>query len=119
MALTDFIRRACVQTAVYWGTPVADGYGGTTFAAPVEIYCRWTENREIIQNSLGEQEISNAQVIVLQDVDEQGYLYLGELDDLSSNPSDPKAEDDTFEIKKFDKIPELRSTTNFLRKAYL
>jgi len=39
------------QTAVYWGSPVNDGYGGKTFAAPVEVQCRWMIKQEKIGRS--------------------------------------------------------------------
>jgi len=119
MSIADTLIRACVQTAVYWGSPVADGYGGFTFASPVEIACRWEEKTGTFINRKGEQIFSKAYVFTLQDVVERGYLYLGELTDLDSNPDDPKEVDDALEIKRFDKSPALGSTTVFTRKAYL
>jgi len=120
--IDNFLKRICLQTAVYWGTPADDGYGGKTFADPVEIACRWEERIEKITrvgDRLGEEVVSKARVFLTQDVDELGYLYLGELDDLSSNPDDPKEEDGAREILRFDKTPAHRSTTEFVRKAYL
>ena len=123
MGMEGFISRLCVQTAVYWGSPTNDGYGGKTFADPVEISCRW-EN--IIQNidrvgaRLGEEVVSEAQVYVTEDVEEMGYLYLGDLDDLDSDEeADPKTIEKAYPIRKFEKIPAIRSTNEFLRKAYL
>ena len=40
-------KRFCVETAVYWGNPQNDGYGGFTFDTPVEIKCRWEEKSEV------------------------------------------------------------------------
>lgn len=127
MGISSFITNTCVQTAVYWGSPVEDGYGGKTFADPIELTppngVRW-ENRtdlgEKVLNRLGEIINCNAVVFVLQDLEEQGWLYLGTLDDLdSAEEADPMTIDDAFEIKRFDKIPAMRSTTEFLRKVYL
>lgn len=119
MDIIDMITANCNQTAVYWGSPTADGYGGFTFDDAVEISCRWEDKIGVFTNNRGEQVFSKAEVYVLQDLDENGYLYLGELDDLSSNPDDPMAEDNTYIIKRFDKSPRLGSTTEFIRKAYL
>ena len=113
------LTNVCQQTAVYWGTPVKDGYGAYTFATAVEILCRWEDKTGTFINNKGEQVFSKAEVYTLQDVDENGYLYLGDLDDLASNPDDPMVEDNTFIIKRFDKSPALGSTTVFVRKAYL
>jgi len=125
MGIENIIQRICVQTAVYWGAPEDDGYGGKDFDSiyPIEIACRWEEKTELISRigaRLGEELISNAQVSVTQDVDEQGYLYLGTLDNLDSDQeANPETIDDAYSIKKFEKIPSLGSTNEFVRKAYL
>jgi len=120
MGIEALIARMCTQTAVYWGTPVADGYGGKDFADPVEISCRWENTTEKIMNSNGEEVVSRAQVFTTQDVDELGYLFLGDLDDLNSaEEADPMSADGAYEIKRFDKTPAMRSTTEFSRVAYL
>ena len=114
-----FLKRACTQTAVYWGTPAPDGYGGFTFADPVEIACRWQDKIETIKNDKGEEVISNATVFVLQDVSQNGYLFLGELTDLSSaEEADPRGIDNAKMILKFDKSPALKGDT-YVRKVYL
>ena len=123
MGMESFIARLCVQTAVYWGNPTGDGYGGKTFDDPVEISCRWediVENINRVGARLGEEIVSMAQVYVTTDVEEQGYLFLGTLDDLDSGEeADPTTIVKAYMINRFDKIPVLRSTTEFLRKAYL
>ena len=123
MGIEGFISRLCTQTAVYWGTPAEDGYGGKTFADPVEIDCRWEDAVEKITRvgaSLGEEVISKAKVYVIEDVEELGYLYLGTLDDLDSDEeADPTTIKKAYMIVRFDKVPAMRSTSEFLRKAYL
>ena len=124
MGIEALIVRMCTQTAVYWGAPVADGYGGKTFDDPVEIDCRWENQVEKISwqgaSKLGEEIVSRAQVFTTQDVDELGWLFLGDLDDLSSaEEADPMSVDGAYEIKRFDKTPAMRSTTEFSRVAYL
>ena len=127
MGIENFMERVCVQTAVYWAAPVADGYGGLTHNDPIEISCRWQENTEVISmlggGRKGEELISNAQVFVTQDLVEEGYLFLGDLDDLadlsSSADDDPEGIDGAYKIIKFEKTPAVRGTDQFLRKAYL
>ena len=84
MGIADFLERLCDQTAVYWGSPQDDGRGGFTFADPIEIQCRWQQNTEVIamagEDRKSREIVSKAQVWILQDVDEEGYLYLGTLD---------------------------------------
>jgi hypothetical protein len=107
------------QKAVYWGSPIQGAFGGKTFADPVEIDCRWRDRREIFQLANGEQVVSRAVILVDRDVDEQGMLYLGELDDLeSSQQANPMTISRAYPIRRFDKIPD-RTASNFLRKAYL
>jgi len=122
MGIEDFMKRTCNQTAVYWGDPVDDGYGGETFGSryPVEIDCRWEDVKEVIQDAQGNEIVSRSRIYVLEDVDEEGYLYLGTLDDLDSDElENPKKLNGAFKIKRFDKIPSIRGSNEFVRKAYI
>ena len=131
MGIETFITRICKQTAVYWASPVADGYGGYTFSDPEEIYCRWVEEQQMFQSDDGSQLVSKAIVHVLEDVDMNGVLYLGTLSDLEDlyNASEGDSSSEWYDpyqidtglciIKKFTKTPALRSTSDFVRKAYL
>lgn len=110
----------CTQTAVYWGSPSINGYNEKSFAAAVEIPCRWEDKKELFTTNNGDQLESRAVIYVTQDVDEEGMLYLGTLDDLDSTEiDDPVSLDTAYVIKRFDKTPALRSTTEFIRKVYL
>ena len=120
MGIEGYISRLCVQTAVYWGSPAEDGYGGKTFADPVEISCRWENTLEVIRDAFGNEIVCRSGIYVTQDVEEQGYMYLGTLDDLDSDEeADPTTVDGAYEIRRFDKTPSLRATNDFLRKVYL
>lgn len=124
MSIISNITKNCTQTAVYWASPTPDGKGGMTYADPVEISCRWEDRVEVVamagEDRKGIEEVSKAVVYVLQDVAEQGMLYLGTLDDLDSDEEDaPETIDGAYRIKRFDKIPRLGSTTEFMRKAYI
>jgi len=120
MSIAGVIARNCPQTAVYWGTPVNDGTGGKTFADPVEIACRWEETIQVMLDTKGVETTSRAVVFVTQDVDEEGILYLGTLDDLDSDEeADPMTITGAYSIKRFTKTPSLGSTTDFRRAAFV
>lgn len=120
MSIESFIRTVCVQTAVYWSAPVADGYGGYTFASPTEISCRWDGKKEIFIDAQGREAVSKAKILVTQDLDEEGYLYLGELDDLSTaQKANPKLVEGACLIRAFEKTPMIKSTTVFVRTVYV
>ena len=117
MGIMDTITNVCKQTAVYWGAPIDDGYGGYSYDSPVEIACRWENKIQSVQAFDGEIVISPIQVYVLQDVELKGLLYLGSLDDLDSDLSPTSVE--AYSIKMFQKIPLLGSSSEFLRKVFL
>lgn len=117
MGINDFLKRTCTQTAVYWANPVADGYGDRTYDDAVEIKCRWQNKNSVIKSANGEEIVVTAEVFVTQDLDEQGMLWLGDLDDLDSDPQ-PVASGASL-IVKVDKSPSLGSTSDFIRKVYL
>ena len=119
MSITSFIKKVCVQTAVYWGNPQNDGYGGTTFDYPVEIKCRWEDKERIQYSNMGKELHQKGEALITQDVDIQGWLYLGTLDDFDSSvdETDPLHVDGAYQIIAIDKIPLIKSTTEFVRKV--
>lgn len=120
MGLESFVRSVCVQTAVYWGSPVDDGFGGKVYAPPVEVRCRWAIETKIIKTADGKEEISDSGILVTQDFDKQGLLYLGTLASLTPlQKNNPLTISEIKEIKAFDKIPLFKSTNKFVRKVYL
>jgi len=118
--LIKFVESVCVQTAVYWGAPVPDGYGGYVYADPIEISCRWGGKTQLVIGNNGEQVVSKAEVLVTQDLDENGYLYLGTLDDLDSDEAEnPEKIKGAAKIIQFSRNPLFRSTSEFVMVAYL
>ena len=107
----------CTQTAVYWANPVTDGFGGHEFDPPVEIACRWENKTGQYLTRKGEARFSRAEVYVIQDLSEGGYLHLGELKDLKDNPL-PTDVSDSHMVQRFDKSKALVGE-GFIRKAYL
>ena len=125
MGIERVIQKFCVQTAVYWGSPQEDGMGGFTFADPVELSpptngVRWEEKTQLVVTAKGAEETSDAEIMVCSDLDVDGYLYLGELDDLSTaEKADPMIVDGARQIISKSKTPMVFSTTEFVRKVYL
>lgn len=124
MSILKFIKKVCVQTAVYWAAPVPDGYGGYTFDVPVEISCRWEEKYRLFRGTNGNELETKAEVMITEDVVLQGWLYLGSLSDLQSfEESDgtinPIGIPGAYEIVAFDKSPLFRSTDKFVRTVFL
>lgn len=128
MGLTALLTRTCKQVCVYWGNPTNDGEGGKTFDDPVELYCRWEELSQVVTDNKGAEITSRAVVYLLQDVDEEGMLYLGTLEDLyddyatdssAGEVENPIGIEGAYVIKRFEKLPVLGSTTEFSRRVYL
>lgn len=120
MSIESFIKRVCVQPAVYWGNPVVDGYGGTTFDDPREIKCRWDWMDRIRETNNGKQFHQKGQALVTEDLSLEGWLYLGSLNDLDLDSNDyinPMSVQGAFQIIGFNKTSLVRSTTKFVREV--
>lgn len=90
MAVESFIKRKAKQTAVYWAASGKNVQAKKTYTTGVEIKCVWIQDRELMVKDEGKETVSKATVYVNQDLTEQGMLYLGTLDDLTSaQKSDP------------------------------
>ena len=129
MGIEALIAGRCTQVCVYWGSPNEMGDGEKVFASPIELLCRWESITQAVSDAKGNSINSRALVFLTQDVEEEGMLFLGTLEDLeilyddSSGDSsgvwyDPMNIDKAYIIKRFQKTPNLEGT-EFLRKAYL
>ena len=120
MGIDKFIKKVCVQDAVYWGNPVSNGTGGMTFDAPVDIKCRWTDKQRIILSANGVQVLVKGEVMITADLDLQGWLKLGRLSDFDStvDETNPMKVAGAYEIIAVDKIPMIKSTTVFVRTVF-
>ena len=124
MGIERFIQKVCVQTAVYWGNPKDDGYGGFTFDDPVNISCRWEDKTQIVSTMDGQETSSDSEVLVTQDLDYNGYLYLGTLEELLEDYTEeelanPMNVPTAKAIISKSKIPMIKSTKEFVRIVYL
>lgn len=122
MGITKLIKKVCRQKAVYWGNPVNDGYGGYTFDTAIELDVRWEDAIRNLNHPVGEEVYSKATVIVQQDVDLHGFLFLGTLTDLNAMSgitlTNPRTIETAYEIIAFDKVPDIRAK-EYVRTVYL
>jgi hypothetical protein len=118
MSISSVLYRLCNQTALYWGNPQDNGYGGRVYDYPIEIKCRW-QNVDLTVATATEGAIHSQSIIyVLQDLDEEGYLMLGTLNDIDSDQAlNPIILPNVEKIRRFDKSPDMNAGA-FVRKAY-
>ena len=120
----SIISRMRKQTAVYWalastesGGVAYDDFGQPQLTDPVEIKCRWDDTSEEFIDPKGTKQVSRSKVYTDRDVVVGEVLMLGVLTDVDGSIS-VKENDNAWEIKRFDKTPNLKAT-EFLRTAYL
>lgn len=106
---------------MYWGSPNATEDGSLSLATPVEINCMWHDTSEVFKDKNGKEKVSRAKVFVTQDIDDEGILYHGRLDDLTAaQKSNPLILNTAFEIAAINKVPQLSLNTNvYARKIML
>lgn len=111
-------RKILKQDAVYWAPGVLGDNGELTFAAPVQIKVRWTDDALVFINAMGREETSSAVVYVDRDLELEGALRLGTLSDIDLNAAPIYDNDGVWRIKQRKKIPDRRAR-RFLRKVFL
>lgn len=120
MSFQNFLTKNYKQTAVYWGNPQDDGYGGKTYDDAVEINCRWEDKQQLMADDNGEQLLSRSIVFTNIELDYNGLFYNGSINDLDSDEiENPRTIENICIIRRVEKTPYLGSTTVFLRKAFL
>mgnify|MGYP000855576760 CR=1 FL=1 len=110
----SIIARMLKQAAIYWGPPQDNGEGGFLWPEPVEIRCRWEKGTTKRPDERSNEEVEESTVYVDQDVEVNGYLFLGGLSEVSGQ--DPDQIQDAKRITDFHSIPNFRAT-EFLRRA--
>ena len=118
----NYLKKNLNQPIVYWGNPTPTG-AGYSYDEAVELNGRWEDRQEIFIDADGREQTSQTIVYIDQDVDVNGYLYLGELEDLGDSSSamdwgDPQAVSNSYMIRAFKKTPNLKAT-GWLRKVWL
>lgn len=93
------------QDITYWApSGSANDFNELPFADPVVVKGRWTDQETVVRHPNGDETIFRNLVYLLQDVEEKGYLGLGD----QSGTADPK-QADAFEIHSFYATPDLRN----------
>jgi hypothetical protein len=105
------------QKCILWATTGRDEYNRPTWTTPVEISCRWEDKIVEFLAPDGSRQLSNAIVYVDRDIELGSVLKLGALTSgiVEATPFD---NDDVFEVRSFDKLPNLKAT-EFLRTVLL
>lgn len=128
MSIINVIQSKCTQSAVYWGSPVNNGRGGYTFSIVEEIQVRWKDvlldlSRERVDvGKDGKEFAPNCVVYSVQlptgGWDVNGFLYLGDLSSLDSDPI-PYDIEKAYEIKKIKTLQRLNNISEKLYVIYL
>jgi len=115
----SIITTALTQNAVLWMYTGRSGFGKDTFAAAVQIECRWDDTQELFLDAEGEERLSNAIIQVDRDIILGSYLLLGALSS-ANNVSDPRTLATAYAVRQFKKNPfPVSSVKEFLRRAIL
>jgi hypothetical protein len=131
MGIISHISGLLADTVVYWGSPVNDGRGKYTFAAPEELKVRWEDEienfakdtRSRIQIGKDGREYRPNAIIYTVNVPStgwnlDGYIYLGTLDSINSE-TDPYSVNNAHEIKQINTISEVRNKDSKLYVIYI
>lgn len=120
MSIISFIDKVCVQTAVYWAPGTLTGYGDTRSWTCTEVKVRWDDETEVITNRYGKQVVSNAQILINDDLNTEGIIFLGTKASLSAQQqSNPLLVDKAFPIQKISKNPLFKSATKFVYTVFV
>jgi len=117
---TAVYNKMLTQTAIYWAPAGKDNYGMQTYSDPVEIPCRWQWKQELFVDDRGKEQISHAIVYINQDLELNGEIMLGDLDDLSSSQEEAPHDSgvDAYTIRSFAKSPDIEGRV-YVRKVWL
>jgi hypothetical protein len=112
----SFKDRRKKQKCCHWARTGTDEYGKPTFAAPVELDCRWSGRSEKYTTATGEELVSRA-VAFVDGVAVGDVLMLGTLDS-GVDENNSLENDGAWEVKAYASTPNLRNTVTYY-KAYL
>ena len=112
------MHRYCKQKAVHWPKTGTDGYGTDTYDTPTEYLVNWQDKVQSVIGQSGNEVLSRAVVFCNSDFSVDDYLYLGDLDDLSSSTVGPEDVSVSRKIIAKDKVPD-RLGNQYARKYYL
>lgn len=96
-------QRFLTQTLTYWPPGGTDRYGKPQSGTPVQKPCRWEDRTEEVQSKTGQEVTSRSRVFLDDDIDLDGYVYLG-----VSDGADPTTVAGAFEIQAKGRQSDLR-----------
>lgn len=99
------LSRGYTQDITYWAPAGDNRYGDDTFAAPVKLRGRWEDRQEQVYLASGEESVSKAIVFISAEVDEEGYIAIGD----HTAQADPTAVAGAQQIRATASIPSMRS----------
>lgn len=105
----SIISRMRKQDAVWFAQSVPDDFGQQAYEAAVEIKCRWEDKAVKFLLENGTEAVSAAVVYVDRVMKIGDILIEGLIVDLEDK-KEPKRNKRVFEIKGFEKLPNLRNT---------
>jgi hypothetical protein len=72
----------------YWAPGAPDGYGGSGWAAPILVPCRWQASQRLVRNAAGDEVMSVATIYTHAPVALNGRLMYGVVIGLPTPPSE-------------------------------
>ena len=111
------MKRTLRQTAVYWEPIGDDGFGKISLEDAIDISVRWEQKSRLLTDNKGKEMTSDAEVYSLIDLEVDGRLWLGSVEDSSYTTDDEMAKS-AYVIKAVQKVPSMRSG-EFVRTSYL
>jgi len=123
MAVGDDVEtpEVLVQKAIYWAVSGANSDTGESqaFADPVEIDCRWVDQTMTVQTKDGDTRQVTSYLLVDRDLLRDSVVKLGRLASITAaERATPLRLEDTFVVRKFNKIPNGDGDA-FVRKAFV
>lgn len=113
------ISKYLIDTAVLWAVTGKNAYNELIFSAGVEVFVRWEDKQEIFISEEGKELSSKAILHINQDVIPDSFMFLGDLDDLTTaQKADPKLCETAYAVKSFKKTKSVGGIY-ILRKVYL
>ena len=112
--MVNWVTKNLRAKVTYWTPGARDLFGAITFTKQT-IKGRWENRADQFIDRTGQEVVSRAVVYLDTDVSLDGYLFEG-----SSTAADPTAADvDAHQVRGIRKIPDLKITGIFERKAFL
>ncbi len=108
------LSRNLNQDVTHWPNTGSDGYGGFTFGTPVKVDGRWEDKAVLFVGPNNEEEVSEAVVLLVTDINVGDYLGEGDL----TATADPTTIAGPYRIRQRQKVTDLRNL-EALRTAFL